>query len=176
MGDLHIMKATSNIKAAPPMCGVGGGQYSRDLSSHAYSPVIFRKSKVKRDTQSQFLLCSTCSNEVKLHERQSNRVLLHGSAGEVPNAMGKPRTKTVLNQVRWNNYVHSKIKVVKKPTLTGDVASMALARIQEVKDAKEAQEQAILANKRTTKHLSIKSKNSQIACGKFNIAQAFTGL
>ena len=124
------MKPSAKVKSAPPICGVGGGAYSREISSHAYAPVIIRKNRVKRDVASQFILCTTCADEVRPNDFQSARQDYVGKNGEVPCAAGRPRAKTVSHQVKWNNYVHSSI-ADGRATLTSVVAEKALAKIEE---------------------------------------------
>ena len=190
------MKATSKVKSAPPICGVGGGAYSRSISAHEYSPQIYRKQKVKRDMSSQFLLASCCPDEIRLEDRQSSRL-----SGEVPNAVGKAKGKCILAQVKWSNPQKlsrkEKVLKIKGDTLTDGKARTALRilaarkldkqREQEIgKQARIAREalakEQELANARTVAHLHIKrmeakqAKRKLVPMSAFTLENAFAGL
>lgn len=178
------MKATSKIKTAPPQGGVGGGAYSREISSHVYAPQLFRKQRVKRDIGTQFLLASVCSDEVSMSHRQSNRIADDGTVLPVPNAVGKARAKSVGVTQKWNNYVHSSI-TPDSTILDGRKAvkimeKIALQKAERIARENHAREMA-LANARTVASLHVKRVAAKfakraVAPSSFSMANAFAGL
>ena len=173
------MKATSKVLTAPPICGVGGGAYSRSISTHEYAPQIHRKQKVKRDIGSQFLLASCCSDKIRSGDRQSSR-----TSGNVANAVGKAKDKCVLIQERRVSDASAGKRNVIVASGGGAKLCEGIARValQRIAIAKIERKRNELANARTLASLRIKSmekkqaRRKAVPMGAFTMANAFAGL
>lgn len=195
--------ATSKIKGAPPTSNLGGSAYSSDIARHKYAPARPpRKSKVKRDITSQFLLCK-CAPDLIVPFKDGRYLNMDKAqsatlSGEIAPAMGKPISKSIDKMVRWKNPPKRRRTDVYAPKgveLTPAIAAQALARINAQKQAKAVAmyegkakrlererkaEEMRLANLRAVAHLHVKAverkakeRNAFKQESKFGIGDAF---